>query len=46
VATTQEGEMPSFKPSADLNMYYEVDDFTDPWTTPETVLMLHGNAES
>jgi len=27
-------------------MYYEVDDFTDPWTTPETVLMLHGNAES
>jgi 3-oxoadipate enol-lactonase len=38
--------MPSFKPSADLDMHYEVDDFTDPWTTPETVLMLHGNAES
>ena len=38
--------MPSFKPSADLDMHYEVDDFTDPWTQPETVLMLHGNAES
>jgi 3-oxoadipate enol-lactonase len=38
--------MPSFRPSADLDMHYEVDDFTDPWTHPETVLMLHGNAES
>src|SRR5215472_12367951 len=38
--------MPSFKPSADLDMHYEVDDFTDPWAAPETVLMLHGNAES
>ena len=27
-------------------MHYEVDDFTDPWRRPETVLMLHGNAES
>jgi pimeloyl-ACP methyl ester carboxylesterase len=27
-------------------MYYRVDDFTDPWTNPETILMLHGNAES
>jgi 3-oxoadipate enol-lactonase len=27
-------------------MHYEVDDYTDPWTQPETVLMLHGNAES
>ena len=38
--------MPNFKPSADLDMHYEVDDFTDPWTSPETVLLLHGNAES
>jgi 3-oxoadipate enol-lactonase len=38
--------MPSFKPSTDLDMHFEVDDFTDPWTTPETVLLLHGNAES
>ena len=27
-------------------MHYEVDDFTDPWRKRETVLMLHGNAES
>ncbi len=38
--------MPSFRPTPDLDMHYEVDDFTDPWRTPETVLMLHGNAES
>jgi 3-oxoadipate enol-lactonase len=38
--------MPSFRPTPDLDMHYEVDDFTDPWTKPETILMLHGNAES
>jgi 3-oxoadipate enol-lactonase len=38
--------MPSFRPSADLDMHYEVDDFTDPWRRPETILLLHGNAES
>ena len=32
--------------SADLEMHYCVDDFTDPWKKPETILMLHGNAES
>lgn len=31
---------------ADCDLFYRVDDFTDPWTTPEVVLMLHGNAES
>jgi 3-oxoadipate enol-lactonase len=30
----------------DFAMHYLVDDFTDPWLTPETVLLLHGNAES
>ena len=30
----------------DLDMHYRVDDFTDPWRQPETVLLLHGNAES
>ena len=30
----------------DLQMYYEVDDFAEPWREPETVLLLHGNAES
>ena len=38
--------MPRFRPSPDLDMHYLVDDFTDPWTSPETILMLHGNAES
>jgi 3-oxoadipate enol-lactonase len=38
--------MPNFRPSADLDMHYEVDDFTDPWQRPETILLLHGNAES
>ena len=27
-------------------MHYRVDDFTDPWLQPQTILMLHGNAES
>ena len=37
--------MPTLK-SPDLDMHYVVDDFTDPWKKPETILMLHGNAES
>src|SRR5260221_1521164 len=38
--------MPTFRPSPDLDMHYEIDDFTDPWRRPETILLLHGNAES
>lgn len=38
--------MPTFRVSPELEMHYRVDDFTDPWTKPETILMLHGNAES
>jgi 3-oxoadipate enol-lactonase len=38
--------MPSFRPSADLDMHYVIDDFTAPWSMPQTILMLHGNAES
>jgi 3-oxoadipate enol-lactonase len=38
--------MPSVTISAGLEMHYTVDDYTDPWTVPETILMLHGNAES
>ncbi len=30
----------------DLDLHYVVDDFTDPWRSPETILLLHGNAES
>ncbi len=38
--------MPTFQASPDAQLHYEVDDFTDPWRPLETVLMLHGNAES
>ena len=38
--------MPHFRPTPDCDLFYRDDDFTDPWTTPETILMLHGNAES
>src|ERR1700745_1287577 len=38
--------MPTFQPTPDLTMHYEIDGFTDPWRQPETVLLLHGNAES
>lgn len=38
--------MPIFSPTPDLTMHYQVDDYCDPWRSPETVLMLHGNAES
>jgi pimeloyl-ACP methyl ester carboxylesterase len=30
----------------DCELYYQVDQFTPPWQKPQTVLMLHGNAES
>jgi 3-oxoadipate enol-lactonase len=36
----------SYRISADLDMHYRVDDFADPWLRPQTILMLHGNAES
>src|SRR2546423_7914486 len=37
--------MPTLK-SADREVHYLVDDFTDRWTKPETIMLLHGNAES
>jgi 3-oxoadipate enol-lactonase len=38
--------MPKLRISADLDMHYRIDDYTDPWRKPEFMLMLHGNAES
>jgi 3-oxoadipate enol-lactonase len=38
--------MPMFAASPDLQLHYLVDDFTDPWTEPDTILLLHGNCES
>jgi 3-oxoadipate enol-lactonase len=38
--------MSQYRVSADLDMHFRVDDVTDPWRQPQTILMLHGNAES
>ena len=38
--------MATLQISPDVQMHYRVDDYTDPWREPETILMLHGNAES
>jgi hypothetical protein len=29
-----------------LTLHYELDNFTDPWTTPETILLIHGVADT
>lgn len=31
---------------AGCKLYYEINDYTDPWATPETVLLIHGFTES
>jgi pimeloyl-ACP methyl ester carboxylesterase len=38
--------MPTARLPGDLVMYYEDDAFTDPWASPETVILHHGNAKS
>ena len=38
--------MPTLHIPPDLNLHYLVDDYTDPWRMPGTILLLHGNAES
>ncbi len=38
--------MPTFQASPGVELHYLVDDYTDPWRKPQTVLLLHGNAES
>ncbi|MFH1140913.1 MAG: alpha/beta hydrolase [Chloroflexota bacterium] len=34
--------MPFAKIDDNLDMFYDVDDFTDPWKTPETIVLHHG----
>lgn len=34
--------MPTAKLRDGTDLFYRVDDFTDPWTTPDTVVLLHG----
>lgn len=38
--------MSRLRVSPDCEIAYVVDDFTDPWIAPQTVIMLHGLAES
>ena len=38
--------MPTHRVSPDCALHYVVDDYSDPWREPQTILMLHGNAES
>jgi pimeloyl-ACP methyl ester carboxylesterase len=38
--------MPTVKLDDALEMYYEDDDYTDPWRTPEAVVLHHGNAKN
>jgi 3-oxoadipate enol-lactonase len=38
--------MPFAKIADDLETYYEIDNFTDPWTKPETIVLHHGNCKS
>ncbi len=38
--------MPTLQVTPDLNLHYEVTDFAEPWREHETILLLHGNAES
>jgi pimeloyl-ACP methyl ester carboxylesterase len=38
--------MPTLHIPPDLDLHYLIDDYTDPWSQPGTILLLHGNAES
>ena len=38
--------MPFAHLPGDLDMHYQIDDFTDPWAPAETVILHHGNAKN
>ncbi|MBI3303388.1 MAG: alpha/beta fold hydrolase, partial [Deltaproteobacteria bacterium] len=38
--------MPKARIDDTLTLHYELDDYTDPWTTPETILLIHGVADT
>src|SRR5688500_18322313 len=38
--------MPILKIPPELELYYETDTFVEPWLEPETMMLLHGCAES
>jgi pimeloyl-ACP methyl ester carboxylesterase len=38
--------MPNVRIDDTLTLHYELDNYTDPWTTPETLLLIHGVADT
>ena len=38
--------MPVARIDETLDMYYVIDDYTDPWKTPEAIVMQHGNTHN
>lgn len=38
--------MPAIDVAGGIRLHYEVDDHTDPWASPDAVLLLHGIAET
>ena len=38
--------MPYLDLAPDLKVFYKIDDHTDAWTTPETVVFVHGFTEN
>src|SRR5262249_49801275 len=38
--------MPKVRIDDALDLHYELDDYTNPWTTPETILLIHGVADT
>ena len=38
--------MPTVRIDETLDLHYELDDCTDPWTKPETILLIHGVADT
>ena len=38
--------MPFLDLSPDLKLFYKIDDHTDAWTKPETVVFVHGFTEN
>jgi pimeloyl-ACP methyl ester carboxylesterase len=38
--------MPTMSLPVGLELFYRIDDYTDPWRSAESVVLLHGNSES
>jgi hypothetical protein len=38
--------LPYLDLTPDFQLYYEIDDHTDAWTKPDTIVMVHGFTEN